>query len=123
MGSMNYKIRKGIKILLVLLAILGFYLQHDVGLADNGDFSRGMTWITSGPANITPNFPDYDTQHQEWEKRFFNYWIPHWKLDFPMHADMKSSVVLLWLPGVFVNWLAVSSETLHIANLSLLPKI
>lgn len=111
-----HKIRQSIKISLVLLVILGFYLQHDEGFADNGDFSRGMTWITSGPTNITSNWPNLDSQHQEWEKRFFHYWIPYWKLDFPMHVDMKSSVVLLWFPRVFLNWLVISSETLSITN-------
>lgn len=109
-----------IKGFFILLLILGFYLQHNVGLADNGDFDRIMTWFTSGPVGIEPNWPAPDTQ--DWHRRFFNYWLPYWKLDFPGRADMKSSALLLWLPGVWANYHLVSPHTLYLSNLSLFPK-
>lgn len=112
--------RKLISSSLLLFLLIGFYLQHNVGLADNGDFVRIMTWFTSGPVGIEPNWPPPNTQ--EWQRRFFNYFLPYWKLDFPGQADMKSSALLLWLPGVWLNYYLVSPQILYLYNLSLFPK-
>lgn len=111
---------KIIKVLFILVLIIGFYFQHNLGLADNGDFTRIMTWFTSGPIGIEPNWPSPNTQ--EWQRRFFNYWLPYWKLDFPGKAEMKSSSLLLWLPGVLLNYYLVSPHILYLHSLSLFPK-
>ena len=110
-----------IKFTLVLWLFVGMYLQHNVGLADNGDFTRSMGMFTSGPIGIEPNWPASGTE--EWRKRFFNYWIPYWKLDWHITKPTPSSVLLLWLPGVLLNYLLYSSTILYLPAISFFPKI
>ncbi len=109
-----------IKAILILWFIIAMYLQHRIGLADNGDFSRSMNWITSGPIGIEPNWPSYGTE--EWSMRFFNYWIPNWKLDWTILIP-STSAFLLWLPGALLNQFLYSSDVLYLPLLSLLPKL
>ena len=42
---------------ILLGLVAGSLLQSTTGLADNGDFTRIMTWFTSGPVGIEPNWP------------------------------------------------------------------
>jgi hypothetical protein len=42
-----------------------------------------MTVFTSVPIHIEPNWPDREKEKEKWDRRFFNYYIPYWKLDFP----------------------------------------
>jgi len=112
---------KLIKLLLILFLIATFYSQTNIGLADNGDFSRGATWFSSGPVGIETNWPAANTE--EFPRRFFNYWLPAWKLDFPGGGLMISSAMLLWTPGLLWNYYMVSSNVLYTTNISLAPKI
>ena len=105
--------------LLVFLA-LSLFASLRTGLADNGDFTRVMTWFTSGPANMAENFPANDTP--EYHERFFNYFIPDWKLDFPLQG-IFSSVELLWLPGVLLNWAFLSKAVLSMTMVGLVPRL
>ena len=114
-------LQKSIKGLVILFLIASFYTQADIGLADNGDFSRATTWFSSGPVGIEPNWPAPNTA--DWSRRFFKYWLPAWKLDFPGQGLMKSSAMLLWAPGVLWNYSIVSPNVLYASNLSLAPKI
>ncbi len=107
----------------LFFVVVGLYLQHDVGLADNGDFTRGMTWFTSGPVEFESNWPDRQSQPENWSRRFFNYWLPAWKLDFPGYASMRSTSVLLWVPGVFLNYLLLSREVLYLTSVGLIPRL
>ncbi len=106
----------------MLLVFLAFSLfaSLQTGLADNGDFTRVMTWFTSRPANMAENFPANDTP--EYHQRFFNYFIPDWKLDFPLKG-MFSSAELLWLPGVLLNWLFYSKAVLSMTMVGLVPRL
>jgi len=106
----------------VLLVFLCFmlYASLHTGLANNGDFERVMTWFTSAPANMPENWPAVDTP--EYHDRFFNYFIPDWKLDFPLEG-MFSSVELLWLPGVLLNWLFISKTVLSMTMVGLVPRL
>ena len=76
----------------------GIWLQSDIGLADNGDFTRGARWFTSGPVGFAENVPATGTD--AYQKRFFRYWLPAWKLEFSPRFWMRSSAQLLWLPGI-----------------------
>lgn len=114
-------LHKLIKGLVLLFLIASFYSQTNIGLADNGDFSRAMTWFSSGPVGIEPNWPAPNTA--DWSRRFFHNWLPYWKLDFPGHGLMKSSAILLWAPGVLWNYSMFSPNVLYASNLSLAPKI
>jgi hypothetical protein len=106
----------------VLLLFLAFSLVASLrtGLANNGDFERVMTWFTSGPANMPEDWPALNTP--EYHDRFFIYFIPDWKLDFPLKGTF-SSVELLWLPGVLLNWLFYSKAVLSMNMVGLIPRL
>ncbi|MGE0449888.1 MAG: hypothetical protein AB7Q29_09940 [Vicinamibacterales bacterium] len=73
-----------------------FVAQRNIGLADNGDYTRVMGTITSGPIGITANWPEPGTA--DWSRRFFSHWLPYWRLDWPLESP-RTSAVLLWIPG------------------------
>ena len=115
-------------VLLVVWLIAALFAQSHVGLADNGDYTRIMSIVTSGPVGFEHNWPDQATQASEFNRRFFHSWIPYWKLDFPrgsrsFHSCYYSSATLLWYPGVLVNYLFYSTDTLHLSFLSLFPRL
>jgi len=114
-------LHKLIKALVLLFLIASFYSQTNIGLADNGDFSRATTWFSSAPVGFEPQWPATNTE--DFSKRFFKYWLPAWKLDFPGQGRMKSSALLLWTPGILWNYYMVSPDVLYASNLSLAPKI
>ncbi|NQS91294.1 MAG: hypothetical protein HQ574_02710 [Chloroflexi bacterium] len=58
----RHEISKVVKAVLLLWFVVAIYLQHDVGVADNGDYSRYMSWISSGPFGIKTNFPAHGTE-------------------------------------------------------------
>jgi hypothetical protein len=93
--------------------------QHNVGQADNGDFTRSMTMLTQGPTVMT-NWPSTDSG--QWKDRFFNYWIPHWWLNWDIKNIPASSVFILWLPGAFLNYILYSKNILNLEWLSIMPK-
>ena len=105
---------------MILWFVVAMYLQQDVGLADNGDFTRSMQWITSGPVGIEPNWPDPGTE--AWSKRFFNYWIPYWNLEWNTRIP-TTSAILLWFPGALLNYYLYSPAILYLPSLSLFPKL
>jgi len=108
---------------LIFFTTAGLLAQLDTGLADNGDFTRAMTIFTSGPATISPNWPDPISQKELWVRRFFKYYIPYWKLDYPeafsIRRPFKSTALLLWVPGIFLNQLFWSKNVLNIGIMSL----
>ncbi len=109
-----------IEVILILWFVVAMYLQQNIGLADNGDFTRSMGWISPGPVGIEPNWPAADTE--DWSKRFFNFWLPHWKLESNMSRP-STSAFLLWLPGASLNKFLYSSKVLYLPSLSLFPKL
>ena len=109
-----------IKAGLILCLIAAMYLQRDVGMADNGDFTRSMGWISPGPVGIEPNWPAAGTE--EWVERFNNYWLPYWKLDWQAERPTTSSF-LLWLPGAVFNYLFYSRTVLYLPLLSLFSRL
>ena len=99
----------------------GLFLSFGIGLADNGDYTRAMGWLTSGPATIEPNWPPGGTE--AYRRRFYSYWIPYWKLDWPLAPDVLSSTILLWLPGAALNWLFYSRRILYLPFVSFVPRL
>lgn len=117
MTRVTFFFQKHVRITLFLAVVLSLALTRDIGLADNGDFTRSMLVYTSGPTNITSNWPA--TRTPEWNRRFFNYWIPYWKLDWPGGSPVTSSATLLWLPGVFLSAWFYSPSILSIPIMTL----
>jgi len=101
---------------MVALAALAFYLQLDLGRADNGDFTRIMTWFVDSPVGFDDNFP---TDPDDLKSRFFTQYLPYWELTFPLDSAVNSSAVLLWLPGVALNWALYSPDVLSLSVMSL----
>jgi hypothetical protein len=104
------------------IAILGVFVLLNIlnlpsGWADNGDYDRIAQWFSSGPAALAENFPPLGTP--EWDLRFYRYWIPEWKLDFPLRSTMFISAILLWLPGIVLNYLLFSNSVLWLPLMSL----
>jgi hypothetical protein len=99
--------------------VMSFVAQMNVGLADNGDYSRFMSTITSGPVGMQ-NWPDAGTQASN--LRFFNYWLPYWKLDWPLHWS-PTTVVLLWLPGALFSSVVFARDILWMPLLGLPIKL
>jgi hypothetical protein len=114
------RLERSMEIILILWFVVAMYLQQNVGLADNGDFTRAMTWVSTGPIGIEPNWPAANTE--DWSKRFFNFWIPYWKLELNMSIPTTSAFVL-WLPGALLNKFLYSGTVLYLPSLSLLPKL
>ena len=109
-----------IELALVALLFAGLSLSFGIGLADNGDYTRAMGWLTSGPATIEPNWPAQGSE--AWLRRFFAFWIPYWKLDWPLDPGVLSSTAVLWFPGAVLNWLFYSRQVLYLPILSLVPR-
>lgn len=99
------------------LFVLFNILNLRTGWADNGDFTRMALWFSSGPALISENFPALDSP--EWPQRFFQYWIPYWKLDFPLKSEVLVSALFLWWPGVLINYYLFSTSILWVPLASL----
>lgn len=105
-----------VKTTILLVFITLQFLNLDVGWADNGDFMRIASWFTSGPAG-KELYPLLNTE--DWNQRFYYYFVPDWNLDFPYRAEMFNSAVLLWIPGVLLNQFVYSVVTLHLPVMSL----
>jgi len=106
---------------LLVVVAAGLLLQVEVGKADNGDFTRLMACFSSGPVGQEPNWPLPGSE--QWRRRFFHYWIPAWKLDFPGCLGIWSSAMLLWLPGILFTHLVISSSTLWLPVVAVFPKL
>lgn len=114
-----------LRALLLIWLVVSLLLQVNNGLADNGDFSRIMTHFTSAPLGFESNWPETG---ELWNRRFFYYWLPYWKLDFPLglrfwQNNFNSSVIWLWTPGVLLNWLIYSHSVLWLPAIALFPKL
>jgi hypothetical protein len=109
-----------INILIITVVLVNNYFNIQSGWADNGDYSRIMTWITSGPLNMD-NWPKIGTQ--EWTQRYYSYWIPRWNLDYPHTSSMYSSALLVWIPGIVINRLFYSTNILYLPIMSLGARI
>ena len=108
--------------LMLLWFLIAHGLQFRAGLADNGNFSAAITSFSSGAAGFEQNWPESGTQ--EWRERFFNYWLPEWKLDWKLHpAEVKTSTALLWIAGAVLNTLIYSAQILYLPVVSLVPRI
>ena len=119
---MNRYAGNTIRTALLLFVVGAFYFQHHGGLADNGDYTRSMKAFTSGPVGFDTDWPARGTD--AWNRRFFNNWLPYWKLDWPRFPKLDhTSTTLLWLPGVAINGLLYSKTVLYLPAVSLLPKI
>ena len=110
-----------VRIVLLMWFVVLQLLHLNIGLADNGDFDRIMDWYTSKPYGFTTDNPPSGSD--EWSRRFFNYYLPVWDLDFPFTSDVYSSALVLWFPGVIANYLFVSSSILFLPIVSLTPRI
>ena len=121
-GTLEKLDRAHVVVELALVAFLaaGLFLSIGIGLADNGDYTRAMGWLTSGPATMEPNWPAPGTD--AWNRRFSNFWIPYWKLDWPLAPDILTSNIVLWLPGAVLNWLFYSRTILYLPVMSLVPR-
>ena len=115
--------RTSLIIAFVLLAMLaaGSAAQWETGLADNGDYTRQMLWVSSGPQGLGINFPKEGTD--AWRYRFYQHPLAYWKLDFPLTSRWVSSVLPLWIPGVLANMVLYHPGTLYLPYLSLGPRI
>ncbi|MBR9977964.1 MAG: hypothetical protein KFH87_07740 [Bacteroidetes bacterium] len=109
-----------LEIVLLLCFVVAMYFQQNTGLADNGDYTRSMLWMTPGPTGMEANWPDPDSE--DWSKRFFNYWIPYWDLDMQLPKS-RTSAAVLWLPGVLLSSVFFSGSVLYLPSVSLFPKL
>jgi hypothetical protein len=110
-----------LQITLVTYLVIALIIQINTGWADNGDFTRNMIWFTSGPVGFESNIPP--KMSPAWESRFFNHYLPYWKLDFPLTTGTISSTLLLWLPGVLLNYLFYSTKVLALPLASIVPRL
>jgi hypothetical protein len=109
-----------IRIILYLILLLGLLTQFNLGLADNGDFMRNIGWFSTGPVGLE-TWPEPGTE--AFGQRFFKYWIPYWKLDFPKNSPgLTSSALLLWAPGIVLNYLFYSKSFLFLPLATLFPR-
>jgi hypothetical protein len=120
--NISSRLQTAVKVIFLLWFILAMYLQHNVGLADNGDYARSMAWISSGPIGIEPNWPTVGTDHSP--RRFLDYWIPFWNLEWNISASTipATSAIILWLPGALLSYYFYSPKILYLPLLSLFPK-
>jgi hypothetical protein len=116
--------------ILALWLVAAWWAQSGTGFADNGDFRRAMTVVTSGPLGVAPIDTGYPTAEQQaaYDQRYVRYWLPYWKLDFPrgfnlLEGVFNSSAFLLWLPGAALNYVFCSHSVLCLSWLSLFPKV
>jgi hypothetical protein len=106
--------------MLFLWLAAGINLQHDLGLADNGDYARSMGMFSVGPVGMEEKRPIEGTER--WGLRFADRWVPAWRLNWEWTRP-NTSALLLWLPGAGVNYLFVSDTVLYLPIISLLPKL
>lgn len=113
--------RAALRIVLLGLLLVGSVAQLHVGLADNGDYTRLMVWMTSGPSGFAENWPpDGSAANHE---RFFLHLPMFWNLDFPLTARWLGSILLVWLPGLLLNLILYSTHTLYLPFISFAPRL
>lgn len=114
-------LRLVLKVLLLGLLLTGSVIQLQVGLADNGDFTRLLLYVTSGPVGFEENLPLPGTE--AYEERFFNNVLPFWKFDMPWTSRWVSSILLVWLPGAVMNALLFSTDIIYLPFMSFAPRV
>jgi hypothetical protein len=113
--------RTALKIVLLGLLLAGSVAQLHVGLADNGDYTRLMVWMTSGPSGFAENWPPEGSAANY--ERFFRHLPMFWNLDFPLTARWLGSILLVWLPGLLLNLILYSTHTLYLPFISFAPRL
>ena len=104
-------------IALVAWSLLIMYCLRNIGLADNGDFTRSMTVVATEPLDISPNWPVDDSEKRQ--LRFDNYWIPLWKIDDTSAPTDPSSSELMFIMGSVINRLFYSPRVLNMNYVAL----
>ena len=66
--------------LLYLWLAFSINLQHELGLADNGDYARSMGMFSVGPAGMEGRRPIEGTER--WSTRYTDSWVPGWCLEW-----------------------------------------
>ena len=117
---MNSRLQIALKAIFIVWFVIAMVLQYNVGLADNGDFTRSIRSISQGPVGIDPNWPAAGSE--DWTRRFNNYWLPYWKLDWNVERP-QTSAIFLWLPGAVLNYLVYSRAVLFMPFLALPSKL
>lgn len=110
-----------IKYSILLLWFCAQMIQLRIGLADNGDWIRLGGWISSGPIGFKEGWINWGDP--EYFNRYFTYWLPVWRLDYPNLGSIFSSSLLLWTPGLILNNLLASREFLYLSWISFLPRL
>jgi len=108
-----------IKAILIGWAMIISIYHLNIGIADNGDWGRTILWFSDKPQDFSEFWP---TDQFEYERRFFNYWIPTWDINFKF-GEIFSSSLFIWLPGVILNYLLYSNTTLFIPIVSIIPRL
>jgi hypothetical protein len=93
--------------------------QRGTGLADNGDFLRGIRLFTSGPVGFESGWEQPNAQ--EFQRRFFEFWLPDWK-ESPRIARPNSSALLLWAPGLLADAF-ITPGRVHLPTLAWVHKL
>lgn len=109
-----------IKLSLLFLYIFIVFFNLNMGLADNGDYSRSISLFSSGPSEFLINWPAEESE--EWKNRFFNFWIPTWNFNWNLSLP-HSSVIFLWMPSILLNEIFYSKTELYLPYISLFPKL
>lgn len=107
-----------IRVFLISWSILISIYHLNIGIADNGDWGRTILWFSDKPQGFSEFWP---SDHFEYEKRFFNYWLPNWEFNFQF-GEIFSSSLFIWLPGAFLNYLFYSSTTMFLPLVSIIPR-
>ncbi|GIV64143.1 MAG: hypothetical protein KatS3mg045_1482 [Bellilinea sp.] len=112
------QIKTYIRILFIGWSIIMSIYHLNIGVADNGDWGRTILWFADKPHGFSEFWPT-DTSNNE--RRFFNYWLPEWDFNFQFQNTFSSSI-LIWLPGVLLNYFLYSNQILYIPVVSIIPR-
>lgn len=100
-----------------LFAFVLLFVNREFSVADNGDFTRYMTFIEK-TADASVNWPDPGTA--EHHQRFFSRPHIYWDYSFHRYSDnWKSSMVYLWEICGFLNRYLFSEKIVNIKSLGL----
>jgi hypothetical protein len=109
-----------VPVLLVGYFVAAMAWQFHTGLADNGDFTRGIKIFSPGPAGIRPNFPPL--HNGLWYHRFYRFWLPRWTLERQSEKPITSALVF-WLPGIAVSEFIEPGAELSLPLISIVPRV
>jgi hypothetical protein len=106
--------------LLVGYFVAAMAWQFHTGLADNGDFTRGIKIFSPGPVGIRPNFPP--PHSGLWYQRFYRFWLPRWTLRRQSEKPITSALVF-WVPGIAVSELLAPGAEISLPLMSIVPRL